>query len=180
MAFREQRELCCPKCESCTSCPTFQSHGLRNVGTLRTITLVLVFGCLSVWTRSTMACPRRVKTVFSALRKDCSLTWKHWISPVLRSLLQENVQTRSQRESPSLNSESEVCQTISFPTKHLNTKEVRGLDHKRALSGLRNTAEAISRLLRHIELGTILAALFKNILRHSSRLRELLVLLCSG
>ena len=48
------------------------------------------------------------------------------------------------------------------------------------MAGLRNTSEAISRLPGHIEFGTILALLFRKILRQSPRLRELLVPLGSG
>ena len=121
----------------------------------------------------------------SALRKDCSSMCKHCAFPILRLLFQENGQTRSQRENPSVNSEPEVRQKISFSAmlcgEQLNAKELRALDDKQALAGLRNTSEAISRLPgQHIELGTILASLFRKILRQSPRFRELLVLLGSG
>ena len=83
-----------------------------------------------------------------------------------------------------MNSVSEVRQKISFTAKlrgeKMNANELRALDDKQALAGLRNTSEAIARLPGHLELGTVLAALFRKILRQRLRLREILVLLGSG
>ena len=59
-------------------------------------------------------------------------------------------------------------------------KEVRQQEDKRALAGLRCAAEAVGRLLGHLELGVILARLFKKILCETPRLRELLLRLGSG
>ena len=120
----------------------------------------------------------------SALRKGCASMCKHWAFPILRLLLLENGEQRGKRENSSLNLEPEARQKISYTVKlrgeQLNAKELRALDDKQALAGLRNASEAISRIPGHIELGTILASLFRKILRQSPRLRELLVLLGSG
>ena len=61
-----------------------------------------------------------------------------------------------------------------------NAKDLRAIEDKRALSGLRNAAEVITRLPGHIELGQVLARLFRKTLTECPRIRSLILLLVSG
>ena len=62
----------------------------------------------------------------------------------------------------------------------LNAKELRAQEDKRSLAGVRNAAEAITRLPGHLELGKMLAKFFIKSGRQCPRLRTLMVTLVSG
>ena len=61
-----------------------------------------------------------------------------------------------------------------------NAKDLRERENKMALAGLRNTAEAFSRLPGKVKLGSVLASIFKKVFLENQRLRKMLVDMSSG
>ena len=116
--------------------------------------------------------------------ENCAESCVHWANAIAQALRAE-----SPGEPPEPDNLAEIsgdfCRpAIKYTTRlrgvQLNAKELRAQEDKMALAGVRNAAEAITRLPGHIELGKILAKFFINSLRHNPRLRDLLITLGSG